>query len=259
MTMGQSLLRQRLAALLVLPGLIGAVGCRQFPEPRVSSDLESQGRKIFRDDTFGNEPFWTDTARLAEVVDKEIQPLEALSLGLKVDMERLNLLSFLFHNPFGTSGTRDLLKRNAVVGLRATFNEKGRIERIGITCALCHSTVDNALLPGIGHRLDGWPNRDLEVGKILAKLPNFTAEQKAILQRWRKGTDDRRVSFEGKSAALVVARGDGLGEVEDETYTAGGPISYWNAYVAVTQMHGRGNFSDPRIGVNIVQEPDLVT
>src|SRR5215213_9314970 len=259
MTMGQSLLRQRLAALLVLPGLIGAVGCRQFPEPRVSSDLESQGRKIFRDDTFGNEPFWTDTARLAEVVDKEIQPLEALSLGLKVDMDRLNLLSFLFHNPFGTSGTRDLLKRNAVVGLRASFDEKGHIERIGITCALCHSTVDNALLPGIGHRLDGWPNRDLEVGKILAKLSIYSAEQKSVLRSWPKGHYDPRFNFDGKSTPLSLPPAHGLARVVNETYTAEGPISYWNAYVAVTQMHGRGNFSDPRIGVNIVQEPDLVT
>ena len=259
MTMGQSLLRQWLAALLVLPGLIGAVGCRQFPEPRVSSDLESQGRKIFRDDTFGNEPFWTDTARLAEVVDKEIQPLEALSLGLKVDMERLNLVSFLFHNPFGTSGTRDLLKRNAVVGLRATFNEKGRIERIGITCALCHSTVDNALLPGIGHRLDGWPNRDLEVGKILAKLPYFTPEQKAILAKWPAGTYDPRFNFDEKSTPLVLPPAYGLAEVKNETYTAEGPISYWNNYVAVTQMHGQGNFSDPRLGVKVVHDPDLVT
>jgi len=257
--MGQLLLRRWVAGLLVLPGLIGAVGCRQFPEPRVSSDLESQGRKIFRDDTFGNEPFWTDTARLAEVVDKEIQPLEALSLGLKVDMERLNLVSFLFHNPFGTSGTRDLLKRNAVVGLRATFNEKGRIERIGITCALCHSTVDNALLPGIGHRLDGWPNRDLEVGKILAKLPYFTPEQKAILAKWPAGTYDPRFNFDEKSTPLVLPPAYGLAEVKNETYTAEGPISYWNNYVAVTQMHGQGNFSDPRLGVKVVHDPDLVT
>lgn len=91
-------------ALVALAVILG-MGCRQFPETRVSTDLESQGRKIFRDDTFGNEPFWTDTARLHEVVQKEIQPLEALSLGLKVDMDRLNLFSFLFSNPFGTSGT----------------------------------------------------------------------------------------------------------------------------------------------------------
>ena len=248
-----------LTSLLVLVGIAGAGGCRRFPETTVSNDLEKEGRKIFRDDTFGNEPFWTDTARLHELVQQEIQPLEALSLGLKVDQDRLNLLSFLFSNPFGTSGTRNLLKRDAVVGIKATFDEKGRIARIGITCALCHSTVDNALLPGIGHRLDGWPNRDLEVGKILAKLAHFTPEQKAVLQKWPKGTYDPRFNFDGKSTPLVLPPAYGLAEVKNETYTAEGPISYWNNYVAVTQMHGQGNFSDPRLGVNVVHRPDLVT
>ncbi len=251
--------RRGLAIGLVALGGILGVGCRQFPETRVSNDLEIQGRKIFRDDTFGNEPFWTDTARLAEIVDQEIQPLEALSLGLKVDMDRLNLLGFLLHNPFGTSGTRDLLRHDAVVGLRATFNKEGRIERIGITCALCHSTVDNALLPGIGHRLDGWPNRDLEVGKILAKLPFYTPEQKAVLVKWPAGTYDPRFNFDQKSTPLVLPPAYGLAEVKNETYTAEGPISYWNNYVAVTQMHGHGNFSDPRLGVKIVHHPDMVT
>jgi hypothetical protein len=166
-------LERRWFRFIALSLSFGTIGCRQFPEPRVTNDLETQGQKIFRDDTFGNEVFWTDTAGLHEVVQEDIQPLEALSLGLKVDMDRLNLFSFLFSNPFGTSGTRNLLRRDAVVGVRATFDEKGRIARIGITCALCHSTVDNALLPGIGHRLDGWPNRDLEVGKILAKHHGF--------------------------------------------------------------------------------------
>jgi mono/diheme cytochrome c family protein len=239
--------------------VLGGAGCRQFPETALSNDLERQGQRIFRDDTFGNEVFWTDTARLHEIVQEEIQPLEALSLGLKVDMDRLNLLSFLFSNPFGTSGTRNLLKRDAVVGVKATFDEKGRIASIGITCALCHSTVDNALLPGIGHRLDGWPNGDLEAGKILAKLRHFTAEQKTVLQTWPKGTYDPRFNFDGKSTPLVLPPAYGLAEVKNETYTAEGPISYWNAYVAVTQMHGQGNFSDPRLGVKIVHQPDQVT
>jgi hypothetical protein len=182
----------RLVARLIvgsvaLAASLGPLGCRQFPQTRPSNDLERQGRQIFRDDTFGDEKFWTDTARLHEVVQRQIQPLEALSLGLKVDQDRLNLLRFLLANPFGTSGTRELLRQNAVVGVRATV-ERGRITRIGITCALCHSTVDNALLPGIGHRLDGWPNRDLKVGKILAMLARFTPEQKAILRTWPKGT-----------------------------------------------------------------------
>jgi mono/diheme cytochrome c family protein len=246
-------------SLVCLSLALGAVGCRQFPETRVDSDLERQGRDIFRDDTFGDEQFWTDTARLHEVVGQRIQPLEALDLGLKVDMDRLNLLKFLVRNPFSTGGTKELLRQNAVVGVRGTFDEDGNLTRIGITCALCHSTVDNALLPGIGHRLDGWPNRDLEVGKILAKLPIYTAEQKAILNSWPKGHYDPRFNFDGKSTPLALPPAHGLARVVNETYTAEGPISYWNAYVAVTQMHGQGNFRDPRLGVNIVQTPDLVT
>lgn len=242
---------------LVLAALIVA-GCRQFPDTEVTNDLERQGREIFRDDTFGDEKFWTDTARLHEIVDRHIQPLEALGLGLKVDLDRLNLLKFVLHNPFGIGGTRELLRQNAVIGIRATV-EDGRITRIGITCALCHSTVDNALLPGIGHRLDGWPNRDLEVGKILAMLPIYTEEQKTTPRSWPKGHYDPRINFDGKSTPLTLPPAHGLAQVTNETYTAEGPISYWNAYVAVTQMHGQGNFSDPRLGVNIVQEPDLVT
>jgi mono/diheme cytochrome c family protein len=249
---------RRLAALLAAGAVLGASGCRQFPESKPTTDLEQQGRQIFRDDTFGDEKFWTDTARLNEVIEHGIQPLEALGLGLKVDMDRLNLLKFVVHNPFGVGGTKELLRQNAVVGLRAQFRGD-HIERIGITCALCHSTVDNALLPGIGHRLDGTPNKDLEVGKILAMLPPFTDAQKAVLRTWPHGTYDPRFNFDGKSTPLVLPPAHGLAQVANETYTAEGPISYWNAYVAVTQMHGQGNFADPRLGVNIVQEPDLVT
>jgi mono/diheme cytochrome c family protein len=234
-------------------------GCRDYPEPTISNEAERQGQTVFRYDTFGNEQFWTDTAGLHLVVDKEIQPLEALGLGLKVDLDNLNLLQFILHNPLSTSGTRELLRQNAVVGVKATFDKDGHVARIGITCALCHSTVDNALLPGIGHRVDGWPNRTLDVGKILAKLRNFTPEQKAVLREWPAGTYDPRFNFDSKSTPLVLPPAYGLAAVKNETYTAEGPISYWNNYVAVTQMHGHGNFSDPRLGVNIVQEPDMVT
>jgi hypothetical protein len=232
--------------------------CRQFPEVKPKSDLERQGRDVFRDDTFGNEKFWTDSARMHEVVGRDIQPLEALGLGLKVDMDRLNLFKFLIHNPFSTGGTKELLRQNAVVGVRAEVVD-GEIKRIGITCALCHSTVDNALLPGIGHRLDGFPNRDLKVGKILAKLASFTPDQKAVFASWPAGFYDPRINFDGKNTPLTLPPAHGLADVNNETYTAEAPISYWNAYVAVTQMHGQGNFSDPRLGVNIVQTPDLVT
>lgn len=172
-----------LIAVLVIV-LAYRAGQRPWPEPVLSTDIERQGRDIFRDETFGDEKFWTDTARLHDVIDRELQPIEALRLGLKVDLDRLNLLQFVLHNPLGTSGTEELLRQNAVVGVRGTFDADGKLVRVGITCALCHSTVDNALLPGIGHRLDGWPNRSLEVGKILAMLPVFTAEQRDVLRRW---------------------------------------------------------------------------
>ena len=235
------------------------VGRQPFAQPVLTAELEREGRRVFRDETFGNEAFWTDTARLHEVVDQDIQPIEALRLGLKVDVDRLNLLKFVLHNPLATSGTRELLRQHAVVGVRATFGADGRIARIGITCAFCHSTVDNALLPGIGHRLDGWPNRTLQTGQILAKLAHFSEPQKTVLRSWPKGTYDPRFSVDGISTPLVLPPAYGLARIKNETYTAEGPISYWNAYVAVTQMHGRGNFSDSRLGINIVQTPDLVT
>jgi mono/diheme cytochrome c family protein len=255
------------AAVLLVAGtivvlvvvLLIRVSRHPFPESAPTSELERQGRQVFRDDTFGDEQFWTDSARLHEVVDEKIQPIEALRLGIKVDVDRLNLLQFVLHNPLGASGTRELLRQNAVVGLRATFGPDGHIARIGITCALCHSTVDNALLPGIGHRLDGWPNRSLQVGKILAMLATFTDAQKETMRAWPKGTYDPRFNFDGKSTPLVLPPAYGLAEVKNETYTAEGPISYWNAYVAVTQMHGQGNFSDERLGIDVQQSPDLVT
>jgi mono/diheme cytochrome c family protein len=241
----------------VLAAALGATGCRQFPETRVTNDLERQGREIFRYDTFGDEQFWTDTAQLHKVVET-IGAFEALGLGFKVDVTKFSVPAFLIRNPFSNRATRYLLRKDAVVGVKAKV-EGNRITRIGITCALCHSTVDNALLPGVGHRLDGWPNTDLQVGKVLSMLPIYTPEQKAILASWPKGSYDPRFNFDGKSTPLVLPPAHGLARVENETYSAEGPISYWNNYVAVTQMHGRGNFSDPRLGVNITQEPDLVT
>lgn len=243
---------------LVVVGALLGTSCREYPETPLKTDLEKQGRQVFRYDTFGNEVFWTDTAQLHKVLET-VRPIPALQLGVKVDFERLNLAKFLISNPFGTSGTRELLKQNAVVGIQAKFDESGHISRVGITCAFCHSTVDNVFAPGIGYRLDGWPNRSLKVGKILSMLPVFTPDQKETLESWPKGTYDPRFNFDGKSTPLVLPPAYGLASIVNETYTAEGPISYWNAYVAVTQMHGRGNFSDPRLGVNVVNEPDLVT
>ena len=244
----------------VLPLIVLSIaGCHQFPTARPTTDLERQGQQIFRDETFGNERFWTDTARLHEVVQEHIQPLEALGLGLKVDMDRLNLFKFLIHNPFGTGGTKELLRQNAVVGLRAQLDDDGNITRIGITCALCHSTVDNALLPGIGHRMDGSPNRDLNLGKILLMLSGFTEERRAAFRTWEAGFYDPRINFDGKNTPLALPPAHGLAQVRNETYTGDDTISYWNAYVAVTQMHGQGVFIDERLGVRVVNSPDLVT
>jgi mono/diheme cytochrome c family protein len=220
---------------------------------------ELQGQQIFRYDTFGDEQKWTDQLRLHEIVDSKVTPLEALGLGLKVDLDKLNFGKFVLHNPLGHTGTRELLRQNAVVGLQATFGPDGHIARLGVTCALCHSTVDDALLPGIGHRLDGWPNRDLNVGKIIALSPAVTPEQRAVYLSWGKGRYDPRFNADGKSTPLVLPPAYGLAEVKNETYTAEAPISYWNAYVAVTQMGGHGDFSDPRLGIDIHQSPDMVT
>ncbi|HYY14850.1 MAG TPA: hypothetical protein VE758_10510, partial [Chthoniobacterales bacterium] len=222
------------------------------------SAIESQGQQIFRYDTFGDEQKWTDQLRLHEIVDK-MTPAQALALGLKVDMDHLNFGKFVAHNPLASSGTRELLRQNAVVGVQASFGPNGHIQRLGVTCALCHSTVDNAMLPGIGHRLDGWPNRSLNVGKIIALSPAVTPQQRAVYLSWGKGRYDPRFNIDGKNTPLEIPPAYGLVSVTNETYTAEAPISYWNAYVAVTQMGGHGNFSDPRLGINIHQSPDLVT
>jgi mono/diheme cytochrome c family protein len=143
--------------------------------------------------------------------------------------------------------------------LQGEVDAADRLVRVGITCALCHSTVDDSLMPGIGRRMDGWPNRDLDVGAIVALSPAVTADQKSVYGSWGPGKYDPRYNLDGKNTPLVLPPAYGLAQVRNETYTAEGPISYWNAYVAVTQMHGRGNFSDPRLGIEVENSPDLVT
>jgi mono/diheme cytochrome c family protein len=223
------------------------------------STTEAQGQQIFRYDTFGDEQKWTDQLRLHEIVDSKLTPPQALALGLKVDVDRLKFFKFLLANPLAPSGTRELLRQNAVVGVQATFGPNGHIARLGVTCALCHSTVDNSMVAGIGHRLDGWPNRSLNVGKIIALSPMITPEQRAVYLSWGKGRYDPRFNFDGKSTPLEIPPAYGLAAVKNETFTAEGPISYWNAYVGVTQMGGHGNFDDSRLGIHIHQSPDLVT
>ena len=232
-----------------------------------SAGTVADGQRVFRFETFGNEQFWTDTAKMHEVVQKAVSPKTALSVGLKVDAaaipadvaQAIKAGQVDLESP---ATTVTLLKLNAVVGLKGTVETVGgrdTLIRLGITCALCHSTVDNSFAPGIGARQDGWPNRDLNVGAIVALSPAITAAQKAVYGGWGPGKYDPRFNIDGKNTPLVLPPAYGLAEVRNETYTAEGPISYWNAYVAVTQMHGRGNFSDPRIGLQVRQSPDLVT
>jgi len=152
-----------------------------------------------------------------------------------------------------------LLKMNAIVGIQATVDANNRITQLGVTCAFCHSTVDNSVMPGIGRRQDGWPNRDLNVGAIIALSPVLAADKKAVYASWGPGRYDPRYNQDGKNTPLVLPPVYGLAQVRNETYTADGPISYWNAYVAVTQMGGRGNFSDPRLKIDVKHSPDMVS
>ena len=227
----------------------------------------AEGQRIFRHDTYGDEKFWTDTARMHEVVQSAVSPNLALKVGLKVDADAIppavaqaiKAGQVDLDNP---ATTVTLLKLDAVVGLRGTVrtvNGKDTLVSLGITCALCHSTVNNSFAPGIGQRQDGWPNRDLNVGAIIALSPAITTGQKAIYNSWGAGKYDPRFNLDGKSTPLVLPPAYGLARVRSETYTAEGPISYWNAYVAITQMHGQGNFADARLGLDIRQSPDLVT
>ena len=266
-------------ALLTLAAATGCAPKTSPPETPVGTPTGSadatddmsqanlaQGRQIFRFDTFGDEQFWTDTARMHEVIQKSVSPATALSVGLKVDAEAIPAevaaaikAGKVDLNDPATTVT--LLKLNAVVGVKgtvATVNGKDTLTRVGITCALCHSTVDNSFSKGIGRRLDGWPNEDLNVGAIVALSPAITAAQKAVYNSWGPGKYDPRYNIDGKNTPLVLPPAYGLAAVKNEVFTAEGPISYWNAYVAVTQMHGHGNFSDPRLGIDIRQEPDMV-
>src|SRR5690606_19951582 len=155
-----------------------------------------------------------------------------------------------------------LLKLDAVVGVMGQVEPVGgkdTLMAVGVTCALCHSTVDNSFAPGIGRRLDGYANTDLNPGAIIALSPALTDAQRAVYSSWGAGRYDPRYNFDGLSTPLMLPPAYGLAGVDKETFTAEGPVSYWNAYVAITQMHGQGTFSDPRLGIHIVQTPDLVT
>jgi len=230
------------------------------------------GQDIFRFDTFGDEQLWTDVLRMHDVLPT-VSPATALGVGLKVDVEALPaaVIDALKQRKVDLNDpavTLDLLRLNAVVGVKGSFNDFKQLTKVGITCALCHSSVDNSFAPGIGKRLDGWANTDLNVGAIVALSPALDDATKAEFRLWGPGKYDPRhhyfngtsiVPLNSPSVPIVIPAIYGLRGVGFETVTGDGPISYWNAYVGVGQMGGHGSFSDPRIGVFIQQTPDLVT
>jgi hypothetical protein len=261
-----------------------------------------EGREIFRFDTFGDEAFWGDTLKLHQAIAGSklggigggVSPKTALAVGLKVDMDALpkELVKSLkagkvnLDNP---ATTLALLRLNSVVGVKGIFDKKGMLVSMGITCALCHSTVDDAFIPGIGHRRDGWPNRDLNVGAIASLAPNLEPVAKRlhadvdtvkkVFASWGPGKYDAEIledgkAFrpDGKSAATLLPPAFGLAGVNLHTYGGWGSVTHWNAYVANTQMHGKGTFYDPRMNDavkypiafenkdwNVRSTPDMVT
>jgi hypothetical protein len=245
---------------------------RDMPSVSEGARLARDGRAIFRYDTFGDEQLWTDVLRMNDVI-ATVPPVTALGVGLKVDVDALppSIVAALRAGHVDLSDpavTVALIGLDAVVGVKGEVSATGQLTRVGITCALCHSTVDDSFAPGIGHRLDGWANIDLNVGKIVSLSPALDAETKAEFQTWGPGMyDPRHHAFDGSkliplntpSLPIVIPSIFGLDGVGFETYTADGPISYWNAYVGIGQMGGHGTFSDPRIGLSIEQTPDLVT
>jgi mono/diheme cytochrome c family protein len=233
---------------------------------------DDDGQAVFRFDTFGDEQLWTDVLRMHEVIPT-VDPATALAVGLKVDVDALpaGVIAALQAGQVDLTNpavTVELLRLNAVVGVKGSVDDTGRLTKVGVTCALCHSSVDNSFAPGIGKRLDGWANTDLNVGAIVALSPALDDATKAEFRTWGPGKyDPRHHAFDGTSIIplnspslpIVIPPIYGLKGVGFETFTGDGPISYWNSYVGVGQMGGQGNFSDPRIGLFIQQSPDLVT
>ncbi|HKF21699.1 MAG TPA: hypothetical protein VKE93_09025 [Candidatus Angelobacter sp.] len=266
-----------------------------------AKDMLQQGRQIFRFDTFGDEAFWGDTLHLHQAIEGErlggvgpgVSPKTALAVGLKVDADALpaDLVAQIKAgkvNLDDPATTLALLKLNSVVGVTGFFDQQGKLKSIGIQCALCHSTVDDSFTKGIGHRLDGWANRDLNVGAIVSLAPNLQPVAdllgvdgptvKKVLASWGPGKYDAELDVDGKAfrpdgkpAATLLPAAFGLAGVNLHTYTGWGSVPYWNAYVANTQMHGKGRFFDPRLATaqfpvavkagfgDVRNQPDLIT
>ncbi|MGZ3795347.1 MAG: hypothetical protein ACXVB1_03235 [Pseudobdellovibrionaceae bacterium] len=244
---------------------------------RNSSQMLKEGRQIFRFDTFGSENFWGAKLRLHEAIlgqknggiGKGISPNTALTVGLKVDIDAVpasvvNGIKRKIISLDDANTSLALLKENAIIGLKGFFNREGKLTSIGIQCAFCHSTVDNSFTKGIGHRLDGWPNRDLNVGAIVNLSPDLQVVNDLLgvsdettrktLLAWGPGKFDATLFLDGKgfrpdgkTAATLIPPAFGLAGVNLHTFTGWGSLTYWNAFVANLEMHGQGNFFDPRL------------
>ncbi len=237
----------------------------------------AEGKQTFRFETFGDEAYWTDALQLNKAIAGEknggvgagLSPKAALAAGLKVDMDEIpadiaaaiNAGNVNLNDP---AVTLTLLQLNAVVGVKGTFDNDKKLVSIGLTCASCHSTVDDAFAPGIGHRLDGWANRDLNVGAIISMAPNLkpitdalgvdVVTVKKVLASWGPGKFDAELNLDGKafrpdgkSAATLIPEAFGHAGENLHTWTGGwGDVTYWNAYVANLELAGKGNFYDDR-------------
>lgn len=262
----------------------------------------NDGRKFFRYSTFGDQDFWGKELRLHDAikgaqlggVGEGVSPKTALSVGLKVNVDALpaDVMGKLKSgqvNLDDPATTVALLKTNAVVGVQGFFDKQGNLVSVGITCALCHSTVDDKLAPGVGRRLDGWANRDLNVGAIIALAPNLKPfadllgvneeAVRKVLLAWGPGKFDAQLILDGKgfrpdgkTAATLIPPAFGLAGVNMHTSTGFGSVPYWNAFVGVLEMHGKGSFFDSRLNnpdrfpiatkaglYKVINEPDLLT
>jgi hypothetical protein len=294
------------ALLIVAVLIIGRSGSVRAESEKRNPVVENatrkveQGERIFRFDTFGDETFWGDTLRLHQAIEGAklggvgpgVSPKTALAVGLKVDVDALpgSLVEQIEKgrvNLDDPSVTLSLLKLNAVIGVKGFFNSSGTLKSVGIRCSLCHSTVDNsnpALCAGqltpnpgtgcIGHRLDGWPNRDLNVGAIIALAPDLSVVAdllstdqhtvRTVLNSWGPGKFDAELLLDGKAfnpkqisdgvvtgtnvpGASLIPPAFGLGGVNLHTWVGWGSVPHWNAFVATLEMHGKGRFFDPRL------------